>query len=253
MALWDSIGRLQDFFKKSNNPAATDPFNADGRIKFGTSLDITRNLPASPAKFTKNVNEARSKLAAMNINPNVENFSPNDAAERARIAAINAASLTLGKPAGIAVGAAAGSVIPGVGTAVGAGVGAAAYGVAELDKVTDGKVSQALMSGTKGVRSNYAFIRDIEKKNTGMGLLAGMGILGGASAGAAAGAAFGGVGAIPGAAIGVIGAALGGYLTGKAQRTAAEAGLFDSIDKDIDDTSNDNSNQSNKHKLAKAV
>ena len=233
MALWDSIGRLQDFFKKSNNPAATDPFNADGRIKFGTSLDITKNLPASPAKFTKNVNEARSKLAAMNINPNVENFSPNDAAERARIAAINAASLTLGKPAGIAVGAAAGSVIPGVGTAVGAGVGAAAYGVAELDKVTDGKVSQALMSGTKGVRSNYAFIRDIEKKNTGMGLLAGMGILGGASAGAAAGAAFGGVGAIPGAAIGVIGAALGGYLTGKAQRTAAEAGLFDSIDKDI--------------------
>lgn len=233
MALWDTLGRFQDYFKKSNNPTLTDPFNSDGRIKFGTSFDVANNLPESPAKFTKSVNEAKDKLAKMNAEMESKPFSPNDAAERARQAAINAAALTLGKPAGIAAGAVIGSVIPGVGTGVGAAVGATAYGVAELDKVTDGKVSQALMSGTKGVRSNYAFIRDIEKKNTGMGLLAGMSILGGAAAGAAAGFAVGGVGAIPGAAIGAIGAALGGYGAGKAGRVAAEAGLFDSIDKDI--------------------
>ena len=233
MALWDTLGRFQDYFKKSNNPTLTDPFNSDGRIKFGTSFDVASNLPESPAKFTKSVNEAKDKLAKMNAEMESKSFSPNDAAERARQAAINAAALTLGKPAGIAAGAAIGSVIPGVGTGIGAAVGATAYGVAELDKVTDGKVSQALMSGTKGVRSNYSFIRDIEKKNTGMGLLAGMSILGGAAAGAAAGFAVGGVGAIPGAAIGAIGAALGGYGAGKAGRVAAEAGLFDSIDKDI--------------------
>jgi len=233
MALWDTLGRFQDYFKKSNNPTLSDPFNSDGRIKFGTSFDVANNLPESPAKFTKSVNEAKDKLAKMNVEMESKPFSPNDAAERARQAAINAAGLTLGKPAGIAAGAAIGSVIPGVGTGIGAAVGATAYGVAELDKVTDGKVSQALMSGTKGVRSNYAFIRDIEKKNTGMGLLAGMSILGGAAAGAAAGFAVGGVGAIPGAAIGAIGAALGGYGAGKAGRVAAESGLFDSIDKDI--------------------
>jgi hypothetical protein len=233
MALWDTLGRFQDYFKKSNNPTLSDPFNSDGRIKFGTSFDVASNLPESPAKFTKSVNEAKDKLAKMNAEMESKPFSPNDAAERARQAAINAAALTLGKPAGIAAGAAIGSVIPGVGTGVGAAVGATAYGVAELDRVTDGKVSQALMSGTKGVRSNYAFIRDIEKKNTGMGLLAGMSILGGAAAGAAAGFAVGGVGAIPGAAIGAIGAALGGYGAGKAGRVAAESGLFDSIDKDI--------------------
>jgi len=233
MALWDTLGRFQDYFKKSNNPTLTDPFNSDGRIKFGTSFDIARNLPESPAKFTSSVNQAKNKLAQMNIEAESKPFYPNDAAERARITAINAAGMTLGKPAGIAAGAAIGSVIPGVGSAIGAGVGATAYGVAELDKVTDGKVSGALMSGTKGVRSNYAFIRDIEKKNTGMGLLAGMSILGGAAAGATAGFAVGGIGAIPGAAIGAIGAALGGYGAGKAGRVAAEAGLFDSIDKDI--------------------
>jgi hypothetical protein len=233
MALWDTLGRLQDYFKGSNNPSATDPFNIDGRVKFGTSLDVARNLPESPAKFTSSVNQAKNKLAQMNIDASAKPFSANDAAEQARLTAINAAALTLGKPAGIAAGAAIGSVIPGVGTGIGAAVGATAYGVAELDKVTDGKVSQALMSGTKGVRSNYAFVRDIEKKNTGMGLLAGMSILGGAAAGAAAGFAVGGVGAIPGAAIGAIGAALGGYGAGKAGRVAAEAGLFDAIDKDI--------------------
>lgn len=233
MSLWDTLGRLQDYFKQSSNPAITDPFNTDGRIKFGTSFDVAKNLPESPAKFTSSVNQAKNKLSAMNIEAESKSFSPNDAAEQARLAAINAAAATLGKPAGIAAGAAIGSVIPGVGTGIGAAVGATAYGVAELDKVTDGKVSQALMSGTKGVRSNYAFIRDIEKKNTGMGLLAGMSILGGAAAGAAAGFAVGGIGAIPGAAVGAIGAALGGYGAGKAGRVAAESGLFDSIDKDI--------------------
>ena len=233
MAIWDKLGRLQDYFKGSNNPTATDPFNFDGRVKFGTSFDIARNLPESPQKFVTSVNQAKDKLAQMNIDAAAKPTGLNDAAEQARLAAINAAAATLGKPAGIAAGAAIGSVIPGVGSAIGAGVGATAYGVAELDKVTDGKVSQALMSGTKGVRSNYAFVRDIEKKNTGMGLLAGMSILGGAAAGAAAGFAVGGVGAIPGAAVGAIGAALGGYGAGKAGRAASEAGVFNFIDEDI--------------------
>lgn len=238
MAIWDILGRLQDSFKKTNNPAPIDPFNVDGKIKFGTALDISKNLPQNPAQFTRSVDSAKQKLAAMNINPNEKYVSDNDEIEAARVKAINAAASVLGKPQGIVAGAAAGSVIPGVGTTIGAGVGAAAYGIAELDKVTDGKVSEALMAGTKGVRSNYAFIRDIEKKNTGMGLLAGLGVIGGAvaggaAAGAAAGSLFGGVGAIPGAAIGIIGGALGAFGAGKLEREAAESGLFDSIDKDI--------------------
>lgn len=203
MSLWEYFGNIQDKFKQKPG-AAPQPLNADGRLNFGLTLDVASSLPRNPTSY-------------------------NDRVEKARLALVEGSGAVIGKPAGIAAGAAVGSVIPGVGTAIGAGLGATAFGIAELDKKTDGKVSSALMAGTKGVRSNYAFTRDIAKHDASMGILSGLLMIGAGVAGAAAVIATGGA-ATPAVAAGLIAA----YGAGKAQREAAKAGLFESISKDIE-------------------
>jgi hypothetical protein len=203
MSLWEYFGNIQDRFKQK--PGTTSqPYNTDGRLNFGITLDTASSLPQNPTSY-------------------------NDRIESARLALTGGAGMVIGKPSGIAAGAAIGSVIPGVGTAIGAGLGTAAFGIAELDKVTEGKVSNALMAGTKGVRSNYAFTRDIAKHDAGMGILSGLLMIGAGVAGAAAVIASGGA-ATPAVAAGLITM----YGAGKAQREAAKAGLFDAISKDIE-------------------
>ena len=199
MAIWDILGNIQSRFKTSPGAASVFP---DGRVSFGTSLDIARTLPANPQSW-------------------------NDKAERARLALLEGAGEVVGTPAGILAGATLGTVIPGVGTAVGAGLGTAAYGLAELDKKTEGKVSNALMAGSKNLRSNYAFVSDAGKHDAGLGLLASIQMIAGGALGAIAGAAIGGVGglgfgAIPGA---VAGFAVGAGITGRSGRKISEAGM----------------------------
>jgi hypothetical protein len=160
MAIWDILGNIQSKFKTSPGAASVFP---DGRVSFGTSLDIARTLPANPQSW-------------------------NDKAERARLALLEGAGEVVGTPAGILAGATLGTVIPGVGTAVGAGLGTAAYGLAELDKKTEGKVSNALMAGSKNLRSNYAFVSDAGKHDAGLGLLASIQMIAGGALGAIAGA-----------------------------------------------------------------
>jgi hypothetical protein len=203
MSYLEYFGNIQDKFKQKPG-AAPQPLNADGRLGFGLTLDVATSLPKNPTSY-------------------------NDKIEKARLALVEGSGAVIGKPAGIAAGAVIGSAIPGVGTAIGAGLGATAFGIAELDKKTEGKVSSALMAGTKGVRSNYAFTRDIAKHDAGMGILSGLMMIG-VGVGAAAAIIASGGAATPAVAAGLIAA----YGTGKAQREAAKAGLFDSISKDIE-------------------
>ena len=138
----------------------------------------------------------------------------NDSIEKARLATLGYAQNVVGTGQGIAAGAGLGAtlgVIAGpagvaTGALVGAGIGTTMWGVKEADKLTNGNLGKAMMAGTKGIRSNYAFVRDVTKHNTGLGLLSGLGILGGAVLGAAAIVATGGA-----AAPAVFGAALGAY------------------------------------------
>jgi len=55
--------------------------------------------------------------------------------------------------------------------------------IGRVDKATGGKLTEVLMAGAKNVRSNYAFVRDLERQNAGMSMLAGLGIAAGAVAG----------------------------------------------------------------------
>ncbi len=205
MSIINIMGNAQEKLRKKQplglpgsetfNQAGTSIYNSDGRIPYGVTADLASNLPRNPKSF-------------------------NDRAEDVRQTLISAGGETIGTPKGIIAGAAIGSIIPGAGTAIGAGLGTAAYGLAELDKKTDGKVSKALLAGAKNVRSNYAFVNDLSRHDAGMGMLAGLQLIAGGVLGGVAGFAVGGpVGA-------VAGAAFGAGLAGKASRDVSQAGMF---------------------------
>ena len=196
MALWDILGNLQDRFR--NKTVATGPYNADGRINFGTALDVSSNLPQNPQSFNDRAEDARQWL----LKTTGENLGTTSGIKK---------SLPL-------------LVVPAIGVPA-VGLTSAAYGLAELDKKTDGRMSKVMMAGTKSLRSNYAFVQDVTRKNAGLGLLSGLNAIAGgvigAIGGAAVGALAGGVGAIPGA---VAGFGLGMNLATKAGRDVAESG-----------------------------
>ena len=232
--IWDSFARTQEIFSKYKQ--TTGPFNADKKLKFGLAMDLAKNTPANPTYYSKTIADAKQQLFFPTAGTGVQQPGVNDAIERGRQEVLNVAQSTLGKPIGIpaltAAGAAAGSVVPILGTATGGALGFASgtamYGIAELDKKTDGKVSKALMSGTKGVRSNYAFVSDVTKHDAALGFWATLGLIGAGVAGTAAVIASGGT-AAPAVAAGL----LAMYGAGKAERAAAEKGVFDSISKNI--------------------
>jgi len=232
--IWDSFARTQELFSKYKQ--TTGPFNADKKLNFGVALDLARTTPENPMYYSKTIADAKQQLFFPTAGTGAKQPGINDAIETGRQTVLNVAGATLGKPIGIpaltAAGAAAGSVIPGFGTVVGGGLGLATgttmYGIAELDKKTDGKVSKALMSGTKGVRSNYAFVSDVAKHDAALGFWATLGLIGAGVAGTAAVIASGGT-AAPAVAAGILAI----YGAGKAERAAAEKGVFDSISKSI--------------------
>ena len=88
--------------------------------------------------------------------------------------------------------------------------------VGRVDRATGGKLSEALMAGAKNLRSNYAFIRDLEQHNVGMSMLASLGLVGGAVIGGAIGSVLGPAGTAGGAALGM-------GLFGKLERSGAKA------------------------------
>ena len=236
--LWDSFARTQDIFSKYKQ--TTGPFNADKKLKFGVALDLAKNTPANPTYYSKTIADAKKQWSFTTAGTGVQGSGimdkGNNAVETGRQALLEVAGATLGKPIGIpaltATGAAVGSVVPVFGTAAGGALGfatgTAMFGIAELDKKTDGKVSNALMSGTKGLRSNYAFVSDVAKHDAALGFWSTLALIGAGVAGTAAVIASGGT-AAPAVAAGF----LAMYGAGKAQRVAAEAGVFDSITKNI--------------------
>ena len=201
MALWDILGNIQSKLKQS--PGAQGPFNKDGRVNFGTTLDVATGLPQNPQSF-------------------------NDRAEEARQALLKFTGENLGTTAGIKKALPL-SLIPGV-NIVGApllAINTAAYGIGELDKKTDGKLSKVMMAGTKGLRSNYAFVQDVTRHNAAMGLLSGLGMIAGGAIGAVAGGFAGVLGGPGGVVAGVaLGASLGANLAGKAERDISQTGAF---------------------------
>lgn len=198
MSIINIMGNAQEKLKRKPGTMAlpgSDAFNNDGRIPYGVTVDLASNLPKNPKSF-------------------------NDRAEEVRQTLMSVGGETIGTPKGIVAGAAVGATVPLIGPAVGAGFGAAAFGLAELDKKTDGKVSKALLAGAKNVRSNYAFVNDLSRHDAGMGMLAGLQLIAGGVLGGLAGFAVGGP---VGAAAGI---AFGAGLAGKASRDVSQAGMF---------------------------
>lgn len=196
MALWDILGNLQD--KLKNKTVASGPYNQDGRINFGTSIDVASNLPQNPKSF-------------------------NDRAEDARQWLLKTTGENLGTASGIKKSLPL-LVVPVIGGPAVAITGAA-YGLAELDKKTDGRMSKVMMAGTKGLRSNYAFVQDVARKDAGMGFLAGLNMIAGGVLGGIGGAVIGTLGGPAGIIAGAAtGAGLGAQLAGKAGRDIAESG-----------------------------
>lgn len=202
MSYIDYLGNIQNKFKQ-NTPGKPGPYNADGRIAFGTSLDIASNLPKNPQSF-------------------------NDRAEDARQAFLKFTGENLGTSQGVKKSILP-ALIPGV-NAVGIpllAINSTAYGLAELDKKTDGKMSKVMMAATLGLRSNYAFVRDVAKKDAGMGMLAGLNMIAGGVLGGLAGAAVGALGGPAGLIAGAVtGAKLGSELAGKAGRDISKSGAL---------------------------
>jgi len=61
--MWDVLGSIHNFFNKA--PANQGPFNADGKVNFGTSLDIAKSLPKNPTSFNDHIETAR--VAGVNV------------------------------------------------------------------------------------------------------------------------------------------------------------------------------------------
>lgn len=230
MIIWDKIANIQKLFWNKNGEANAAPvFSRYGYVKHGVALDIAKNLPKNSASFQSAAQSGKEILSSTEPTPLF-----NDYVETARQKGISGLSAAATNPvAAIGGGAALGTIVPGLGTGVGAVAGGSIYGVGALDRATDGKLGNALMSGTKGVRSNYAFLKEATNANASLGLLAGLSQIGGAIAGAAgtiaAGAAVGsvapGVGTVIGGLAG-FGAVLGFYGGGKIARTASESGIL---------------------------
>lgn len=215
--MWDILGNIHKFFGGNNNAQSTQPpYNPDKKLNFGVTLDAAKNLPYNPTSYASYGEKA------------------NDWVENARQTSLNAVGSVMGKPSGIVAGGALGIVGGPGAAAAGATLGATAWGVAELDKKTNNSFSKVLMAGTGNVRSNYAFINDLSRKDAGMGFMATLGVISGGVLGGVggfvAGLAVGGVGSIAGA---VAGAKVGSALAGKAERSLAKSGIFDSLNKDI--------------------
>ena len=209
MSVWERLGNTQAYLKQTGKIA--NPFNSDGRVNFGVSLDIAKNLPKNPKSFNDNIETARQKILK------------------------DEAITSLGTPKGILYGGLTGAMIPGVGAGLGVGLGGATYGLAELDKKTDGKVSKALMAGTMNVRSNYAYVADVAKYDAGLASLSGLtilvgGLVGGLGGALALGAVSGGFGAAAGA---VAGFKVGSAAAGSAMRKTAKGGVYDAVSKDL--------------------
>ena len=198
MSMLDYLGNLQNKLKQKQ--VASGPYNSDGRINFGTAMDVASNLPQNPKSFNDRAEDARQWL----LKTTEENLGTTSGIKK---------SLPL-------------LIIPGIGAAA-LGVTSVAYGLAELDKKTEGRMSRVMMSATKSLRSNYAFVQDVARHDAGMGLLAGLnmiagGVIGGIGGFLGVGAVTGGVGAIPGA---IAGAKIGAELAGKVGRDISKSGM----------------------------
>jgi hypothetical protein len=162
---------------------ALPPDVTGGRVGFGTTLELANKLPENPGHWNDSVETVRKTAV------NVATFNP--------VLTSGTLGLLVGGPVGAAVGAGAG------------------LGIIGIDKATNGGATTLLQAGAKNFRSNYAFVRDVSEKNTGMGLLTGLTMLAGGAIGGVLGSALGPAGAIAGASLGVA-------LLGKAQRDVAE-------------------------------
>ena len=209
MAVWDTLANIQNIFKRKPDVTDTPTHNQNGWVKFGVALDIVRKIPVYPGSVNLIINDAKDALN--NAKNNIAGPRFNDQIEKARVAALTGVSENIGTTQGLktlpATGAALGLVggPPGVvaGTLAGGAIAGTTYGISALDKATDGRLINAMMSGTKGLRSNYAYIREAADANLALGLFAGLQQVGGGIAGA------------------VIGGATAGALAGSAAKAAA--------------------------------
>ena len=240
MIIWDKIANIQNIFKKKPDVAETPTHTQNGWTKFGIAFDIAQRIPVHAGSINLIINDGKEAL--INAKNNIANSRYNENVEKARVAAITGISENIGTTQGLktlpAAGAALGLVGGPPGVAVGTVAGGIAagttYGIAELNKVTNGRLIDTLMSSTKGLRSNYAFIREAADVQLGLGLLAGLAQAGGTVAGAVIGATVAGAAAgsvVPGAGtvvggIAAGGAALGAYFGGKQSRIVAESGIL---------------------------
>jgi len=182
---------------------ALPPEVTGGRVGFGTTLELANKLPDNPGHWNDTVETVRK------VGMDVAGFNP------LLTSGVTGGTIGLivGGPVGGAVGAIGGTV--------------AGAGIVGIDKVTNGGGTAMLQAGAKNLRSNYAFIRDVSEKNTGMGLLTGLTMIAGGILGGAAGFAVGGpVGAFAGA-------TLGANLAGKAERDIAKSEFGASISKEL--------------------
>jgi len=230
MSLWDRIANVQNlFWNRSNINSPVKIFNSHGYVNYGVAKDIAINLPANPASFIS-ANEDGKEL----LNNSTTNPGWNQTVEKTRQTTLNALGAASQNPlTAIGGGAAVGSVLGPGGAAGGAILGGSVYTIGALDKATEGRLGNALMSPVKGVRSNYAFVREATNANVSLGLLAGLSQIGGAIAG---GIAAVGLGAAAGSVVPGIGTAIGGlaaagavfgfYGGGKVAREISESGTL---------------------------
>ena len=189
--VWENIGNTQGAFQ---NQPSMFPNVRDGRIPFGLTKDIAGKMPRNPGGWMD---------------------TTNDAIESGRAGAESLLSKANPVLLGGTIGAIGG--VPGI--AIGAGIGAT---VMSVDKISNGGASKILQAGANNLRSNYAFVRDLTEKNTGMGLLAGLTMIAGSVIGGAIGLPFGPAGA-------VVGAGLGANIAGKLSREVGQTELAKNI------------------------
>jgi len=60
MSMLDYLGNLQNKLKQKQ--VASGPYNSDGRINFGTAMDVASSLPKNPQSFNDRAEEARLPL-----------------------------------------------------------------------------------------------------------------------------------------------------------------------------------------------
>ena len=173
---------------------ALPPEVTGGRVGFGTTLELANKLPDNPGHWNDSVESVRKTAV------NVATFNP--------VLTSGVLGLLVGGPVGAAAGATAG------------------LGIVGIDKVTNGGATTLLQAGAKNFRSNYAFVRDVSEKNTGMGLLTGLTMIAGGAIGGILGSALGPAGAIAGA-------LLGAALVGKAERDIVETEFGAKISKEL--------------------